>query len=96
MSNAPLGRIEGGVEPRSPVLGSEKQACRQEGATVVASPSERMGMSARDAHELRGTHLGVMMPVGTANEQPIPALTRALGAMESALPKAVQTNVQCR
>ena len=94
LSNAPLGRIEGGVEPRSPVLGSEKQACRQEGATVVASPMEQTGMGARNAHELRGTHLGVMMPEGTANEQPISALTRALGAMESALPKAVQTNVQ--
>ena len=94
LSNAPLGRKEGGVEPRSPVLGSEKQACRQEGATIVADPTGQKGMSARNAHESRGTHLGVMMPMGTANEQPIPALTRALGAKGSALPEAVQTTVQ--
>ena len=93
-SNAPLGRKKGGVEPRSPVLGSEKQSCLQEGATVVASPVEQTGMSASNAHELKSTHLGVMMPEGTANEQPIQALTRALGAMERALPEAVQTNVQ--
>ena len=34
------------------------------------------------------------MPVGTANVQPIQALTRALGATGSALPEAVQTIVQ--
>ena len=94
LSNAPLGSKEGGVEPRSPVLGSEKQACRQEGATVVANPAEQTGMSARKAHELTGTPLGGMTSEGTANVQPNQALTRALGAMERALPEAVQTNVQ--
>ena len=94
LSNAPLGRKEGGVEPRSPVLGSEKQSSLQEGATVVANPVEQTGTSASNAHESRSTHLGVVMPVGTANVQPKQALTRALGAMGRALPEAVQTNVQ--
>ena len=94
LSNAPLGRKEGGVEPRSPVLGSEKQSCLQEGATVVANPVEQTGTSARNAHESTDTPLGGMMSVGTANVQPKQALTRALGAMGRALPEAVQTNVQ--
>ena len=63
-SNAPLGRKEGGVEPRSPVLGSEKQSSLQEGATVVANPVEQTGMSARNAHELTGTPPGGMMSMG--------------------------------
>ena len=67
LSNAPLGRKEGGVKPRSPVLGSEKQSCLQEGATVVANPVEQTGMSARKAHELTDTPGGGMMSMGTAN-----------------------------
>ena len=94
LSNAPLGRIEGGVEPCSLVLGSEKQSWLQEGATVVASPVEQTGTSARKAHESTDTPLGGTMPEGTANVQPKQALTRALGAMGSALPEAVQTNTQ--
>ena len=59
-----------------------------------ANPVEQTGMSARKAHESTGTPLGGMMPEGTANVQPDQALMRALGARGSALPEAVQTNVQ--
>ena len=96
LSNAPHGRKEGGVEPRSPVLGSEKQSELQEGVAVAAIPVGQTGTRASKSLKQKGTHPGVGMPVGTANEQPKLALTRALGAMGRALPEAVQTIVQTR
>ena len=78
LSNAPQGRREGGVEPRSPVLGNEKQSCLQEGATVVANPMGEKVMSACNAPESTGTPLGGTMPEGTAGILPNEALMSAL------------------